>query len=256
MIKAPNGSFVRLYDVVQAKQGRAYTTIHRREGRRVVTVETDVNPPSEANKIIASITNESLPELQRQYPGLSYSFEGQQADMRESLQSLFIGMFAILFVMYGILAVLFSSYSQPLMIMIAIPFSIVGAIIGHFIMGFPMSIVSMFGIIALAGVVINDSLILIDLINTKRKEGLEAFESVVTSAQQRFRPIILTTLTTFVGLAPMMFETSRQARFLIPMAISLGYGIVFATFLTLILIPSLYMINEDIKRVFNKILGR
>ncbi len=256
MIKAPNGSFVRLYDVVEAKQGRAYTTIHRREGRRVVTVEADVNPPSEANKIIASITSDTLPALQRLYPGLSYSFEGQQADMRESLQSLFIGMFAILFVMYGILAILFSSYSQPFMIMIAIPFSIVGAIIGHFIMGFPMSIVSMFGIIALAGVVINDSLILIDLINTKRKEGLEVFESVVTAAQQRFRPIILTTLTTFVGLAPMMFETSRQARFLIPMAISLGYGIIFATFLTLILIPSLYMINEDIKRVINKILGR
>lgn len=255
MIKAPNGSYVRLYDVVEAKQGRAYTTINRRDGRRVVTVEADVNPPSETNQIIAAITKEALPELQRQYAGLTYSFEGQQADMRESLMSLFIGMFAILFVMYGILAVLFSSYSQPLMIMIAIPFSIVGAIIGHFIMGYPMSIVSMFGIIALAGVVINDSLILIDLTNKKRKQGLELFEAVVTAAQQRFRPIILTTLTTFVGLAPMMFETSRQARFLIPMAVSLGYGIVFATFLTLVLIPSLYMINEDIKRVLKAIWG-
>ena len=130
----------------------------------------------------------------------------------------------------------------------------VGAIIGHFIMGFPMSIVSMFGIIALAGVVINDSLILIDLTNQKRKnEGLNGYDAVVLAARQRFRPIVLTTLTTFVGLAPMMFETSRQARFLIPMAISLGYGIVFATFLTLILIPSLYMINEDLKRLIKNV---
>jgi len=254
MIKTPSGSFVRLHDVVEAKQGRAFTTIDRRNSQRVITVQSDVNPPSQANLIISSIDNEIMPMLQKLYPGLTYSYEGQQADMRESLQSLFIGMAGILFVMYAILAVLFSSYSQPLMIMIAIPFSMVGAIIGHFIMGFPMSIVSMFGIIALAGVVINDSLILIDLTNKKRKnDGLNSFDAVVLAARQRFRPIVLTTLTTFVGLAPMMFETSRQARFLIPMAISLGYGIVFATFLTLILIPSLYMINEDLKRLVKNV---
>ena len=252
MIKAPNGADVMLSDVVQMTEGRAYTTINRRNSQRVVTVEADVNPPSDTNLVIASIVEDALPKLQKRYPGLTYSFEGAQADMRESLESLFRGMISILFVMYAILAVLFSSYSQPLMIMIAIPFSMVGAIIGHFIMGFPMSIVSMFGIIALAGVVINDSLILIDLANKKFKLGEEKFHAVLGAATQRFRPIILTTLTTFVGLAPMMFETSRQARFLIPMAISLGYGIVFATFLTLILIPSLYMINEDIKKIISK----
>ncbi len=251
MIKTPSGADVMLSDVVKRQDGRAYTTINRRDGQRVVTVETDVTPPSEANIIISAITNDTLPELQTLYPDLTYSFEGAQAEMRDSLQSLFSGMFMILFVMYAILAVLFSSYTQPLMIMIAIPFSMVGAVIGHFIMGFPMSIVSMFGIIALAGVVVNDSLILIDMSNKKRKEGMDNFTAITTAAAQRFRPIILTTLTTFLGLAPMMFETSRQARFLIPMAVSLGYGIVFATFLTLILIPSLYMINEDIKRVFN-----
>lgn len=250
MIKAPNGSFVRVSDVVQAHKGRAYTTIDRREGRRVITVSADVDPPSETNALIAAITSDTLPKLQARYSGLTYSFEGEQADMGESMESLGYGMIAIVFVMYAILAVLFSSYSQPLLIMIAIPFSIVGAIIGHYIMGFPVSIVSMFGIIALAGVVINGSLILIDMANIKRRAGEDAFSAVVMAAQQRFRPIILTTLTTFVGLAPMMFETSRQARFLIPMAISLGYGIVFSTFLTLILIPSLYMINEDIKRMF------
>ncbi len=251
MIKAPNGADVMLSDIVKMNEGRAYTVINRRDGQRVVTVEADINPPSETNIVINSIISDILPKLQELYPALTYSFEGEQAEMRDSLQSLFKGMFAILFVMYAILAVLFSSYTQPLMVMIAIPFSMVGAVIGHFIMGFSMSIVSMFGIIALAGVVINDSLILIDMSNKKRKEGLDNFNAIVTAASLRFRPIILTTLTTFLGLAPMMFETSLQARFLIPMAVSLGYGIVFATFLTLILIPSLYMINEDIKRVFS-----
>lgn len=247
MLKAPNGSFVMLLDTVEVKEGRAYTTINRRNSKRVITTTSDVDPPSKTNLIIQELTADILPKLQSRYPGLTFSFEGQQADMRESMQSLFMGMFGILFVMYAILAIMFSSYTQPFMIMIAIPFSIVGAIIGHFIMGFSLSMVSMFGIIALAGVVINDSLILIDLANKKRKEGIVLFDAVITAATQRFRPITLTTLTTFVGLAPMMFETSRQARFLVPMAISLGYGIVFATLLTLILIPALYMINEDLR---------
>lgn len=255
MIKAPNGADVLVRDVVDIKDGQAFTTIDRRDGRRIVTVSSDVNPPSDANLVIAAIKEGILPELQARYPGLTYSFEGAQADMLESLAALGKGSIVALFVIYAILAVLFSSYSQPLMVMIAIPFSIVGAVIGHFIMGFPMSIVSMLGIIALAGVVINDSLILIDLANQKRKDEPNSFEAVVNAARQRFRPIILTTLTTFVGLAPMMFETSRQARFLIPMAISLGYGIVFATFLTLVLIPSLYMINEDLKRLMVRVKG-
>lgn len=253
MIKAPNGADVMLSDVVQVNEGRAFTTINRRGGQRVTTVSSDVSPPSDANLVINAITSDILPKLQEKYPALTYSFEGQQAEMRESLGALFTGMFGILFVMYALLAVLFSSYSQPLMVMIAIPFSMVGAVIGHFIMGYSMSIVSMFGIIALAGVVINDSLILIDLANQKRfRDGLDSFSAVVEAARQRFRPIILTTLTTFVGLAPMMFETSRQAKFLIPMAISLGFGIVFATFLTLVLIPSLYVINEDLKALLRR----
>lgn len=253
MIKAPNGAYVRLHDIVENKPGRAYTTIERRNSKRVVTIESDVEPKSETALIINDMVTDTLPKIQQRYPGLTYSFEGEQADMRESMASLGMGMVGILFVMYAILAVLFSSYMQPFMVMIAIPFSIVGAIIGHFIMGYELSMVSMFGIIALAGVVINDSLILIDLANKKRKECANNFEAVTQAARQRFRPILLTTLTTFVGLAPMMFETSRQALFLVPMAISLGFGIIFATFLTLILIPSLYMINEDIKHTALKI---
>lgn len=259
MIKAPNGADVLVRDIVNIKDGQAFTVINRRDGRRIVNVTSDVTPPSEANLVIADIKQGILPELQKRYPGLSYSFEGVQADMIESLVALGYGSIVALFVIYAVLAILFSSYSQPMMVMIAIPFSIVGAIIGHFIMGLyiedlSMSIVSMLGIVALTGVVINDSLILIDLANQKRREEPNSFEAIVKAARQRFRPIILTTLTTFIGLAPMMFETSRQALFLIPMAISLGYGIVFATFLTLVLIPSLYMINEDVKRIIGKII--
>lgn len=256
MIKAPNGEDVMLLDVVNMTEGRAYTTINRNEGRRVITVTADINPESETHLVTNALEDDVLPVLQQKYPGLTYSFEGKQADLRESLNALMMGMIAALFVMYAILAALFSSYSQPIKIMIAIPFSMVGALVGHFIMGFSLSMVSLFGIIALAGVVINDSLILIDLANRKRKDFNTSFEAVVEAGKQRFRPIMLTTLTTFMGLAPMMFETSLQARFLIPMAISLGFGIVFATFLTLVLVPSLYMINEDIQNGVRFILGK
>ena len=251
MIKSPSGSYVMLRDIVNIKDGRAYTTINRRNSQRVTNVEADVTPKSQTELIISDLKSDILPALQKRYPGLIYSFEGQQADMRESIMSLGKGMVIVCFVMYAALAILFSSYTQPLLIMIAIPFSIIGAVLGHFIMGFPVSLPSMFGIIALAGVVVNDSLILINLANQKRnKDKMKSYDAVITAARQRFRPIFLTTMTTFVGLAPIMFETSIQARILIPMAISLGYGILFATFLTLLLVPALYMINEDVRRIF------
>ncbi len=255
IIHAPDGSEVLLRDVVSMEEGRAYTTINRRDGRRVIKVEADVDPRPQAAAIIATIKKDTLPALQQRYPGLSYSFEGQQADMRKSMLSLFMGLIAVLFVMYAILAILFSSYVQPFMVLIAIPFSAIGAVFGHFIMGYSLSMVSMFGLMALSGVVVNDSLILIDYANKKRKEGMSLFDAIIQAGLQRFRPIILTTLTTFVGLAPMIFETSMQARFLIPMAVSLGFGILFATFLTLILIPALYMIIEDFKKLLRRMMG-
>lgn len=255
MIKTPSDDDILLGDVVKMEEGRAFTTINRRDGRRVLAVESDVNPPSQSNMIINALLADTLPQMEKLFPGLTYSFEGQQAEQLESLESLKIGMILVLFVIYAILALLFSSYFQPLMVMIAIPFSIVGAIAGHFIMGIEMSIVSMFGIIALSGVVVNDSLILIDLANRKRKEGLDAFNAAITAATLRFRAIILTSLTTFVGIAPMMFETSMQAKFLVPMAVSLGFGILFSTFLTLVLIPALYMVLDDFKHIFQRFLA-
>ncbi|MFP4097451.1 MAG: efflux RND transporter permease subunit [Alphaproteobacteria bacterium] len=254
MLKSPSGSYVMLRDIVNVADGRAYTTINRRDSRRVTNVQAGVEPRAAADLIIAALKSDVLPELQKRYPGLTYSFEGRQADMRESMASLAKGMLIVCLVMYAMLAILFSSYTQPLLIMIAIPFSIIGAILGHLIMGYPMSLPSMFGVIALAGVVINDSLILIDLANQKRsKENMKYYDAILAAARQRFRPILLTTMTTFVGLVPIMFETSVQARILIPMAVSLGYGILFATFLTLVLIPALYVIDADVRWLFRLI---
>lgn len=158
---------------------------------------------------------------------------------------MFTGFKLVLIVIFALLAVPFRSYSQPLLIMVAIPFGIVGAILGHFIMGYNLSILSMFGIVALTGVVVNDSLLLIDYVNRMRRQGKALVDAVVEAGQRRFRPILLTSLTTFFGLTPMILETSVQAQFLVPMAISLAFGILFATGITLLLIPSLYLVLED-----------
>jgi multidrug efflux pump subunit AcrB len=167
--------------------------------------------------------------------------------MRESMASL-MGSFVIaMIVIYALLAIPFRSYIQPAIVMAAIPFGLVGAVIGHMIMGYSLSIISMMGLVALAGVVVNDSLVMIVYANDLRRQGSSAIEAIQQAGIRRFRPILLTTITTFGGLAPMIFETSRQARFMIPMAISLGYGILFATLITLLLVPSLYLIIEDIR---------
>jgi multidrug efflux pump subunit AcrB len=247
VLRTPKGTEILLRDAVYISRGRSYTDINRRNGQRIVTVTADVTPRSQAGQILNSIKAEILPELQRKYAGLVYSFEGRQADQKESMQSLFRGLLMAMVVIFAMLAVPLNSYIQPLIIMIAIPFGIVGAVIGHLIMGYSLSVLSMFGVVALSGVVVNDSLVLIDFANRRRRAGMPPMEAIQDSGVHRFRPIILTTLTTFGGLAPMIFETSRQARFLIPMALSLGFGVVFATLITLILVPSFYMIIEDIK---------
>ncbi|MBC2711935.1 MAG: efflux RND transporter permease subunit [Desulfosarcina sp.] len=251
VLRTPAGIEIPLMEAVSIRRGRAYTTIDRRNGRRVVTVTADARPRSKAGQVLKSLSEETLPSLQARYPGLTYSFEGRQADRRESMQSLVKGLMFALLVIYAMLAIPFNSFIQPLIIMIAIPFGIVGAVIGHLIMGYSLSLMSMFGVVALSGVVINDSLVLIDFANRKRRGGEGCHDAIHHAGIHRFRPILLTTLTTFGGLAPMIFETSRQARFLIPMALSLGFGILFATLITLLLVPSLYMIVEDVRQVFH-----
>jgi len=254
MIRTPGGSFVPFREIATLRRGRAYTTINRRDGRRVVEVSADVSPRSKAGEVLGDLKADALPELMAKHPGLQYSFEGHQADMRESLSSLRVNFPLAMLAIYALLAIPFRSYSQPLIVMMSIPFGVVGAILGHWVMGYDLSILSMFGIVALSGVVVNDSLIMIDFANRRRKEGgVSHHDAIHSAAIQRFRPILLTTLTTFGGLAPMIFETSRQARFLIPMALSLGYGILFATFITLVLVPSLYMAIEDAKALKRKV---
>ena len=250
ILRTPSGTEIPLRGAVTVERGRAYTTIDRRNGRRIVTVSADARPRSKADQVLNALKAEKLPELQRKYPGLIYSFEGRQADRRESVQSLIRGLMAALVVIYAMLAIPFNSYIQPVIIMMAIPFGVVGAIVGHLLMGYSLSLTSMFGVVALSGVVVNDSLVLIDFANRRYRSGVDAMAAVHRAAIHRFRPILLTTLTTFGGLTPMIFETSRQARFLIPMAISLGYGILFATVITLLLVPSLYLIVEDFRRWF------
>lgn len=252
LIRTATGQLVPLRQVATVIPGRAYTDITRRDARRTVTVTADVNPIGKAGQVARELSSRILPQLKRDIPGLSYRYAGRRADMKESLDSLWRGFMFAFVGIYFLLAIGFGSYTQPLIVMLAIPFGVVGAVIGHVWMGYNLSLLSMMGIVALSGVVINDSLVLIDYTNQRRKEGATPFVAALEAGMRRFRPILLTTMTTFGGLMPMIFETSRQARFMIPMAISLGFGILFATGIILILVPCLYMIFEDVASLLGR----
>ena len=250
ILRTPDGGEIPLLDAVTLQRGRADTSIERRNGRRVITVSVDVRPRSKAAQVTDTLNSEILPQVVNHYPGLSYSYQGRQADRAESIRSLIRGLLIALIIIFAMLAIPLNSYIQPIVIMAAIPFGLVGAVIGHIIMGYSLSVLSLFGVVALSGVVVNDSLVLINFANRRRLKGMAAIDAIQEAAIQRFRPVMLTTLTTFGGLAPMIFETSRQAKFLIPMAVSLGYGILFATLITLIIVPSFYIIVEDFRILF------
>jgi len=247
VLQTPDGTQVPLLDVVEIRQGEAFTSITRRDGRRIVNVGTKVEPKNATNRVLTAIQKDVLPQLQADFPGITYSFEGSQAEMRESTKTLYGGFALAMAVIYALLAIAFSSYLQPLIVLFAIPFGIVGAVIGHILLGYDLSLISLMGVIALSGVVVNDSLIMVDFANKRRKQKDSAEEAIHQAGVRRFRPILLTTLTTFGGLTPIILETSRQATYLIPMAISLGFGIVFATAIILIIVPCLYMILEDVR---------
>ncbi len=249
-IRMPNGAEIPFKTVADVHHGQGYATIRRADRRRVVNVTADVDEAvANASDINSNLAEQLLPDLMARHPGLKYRFAGEQRQRQDSFGSLRSTFPLALLAIYGLLAIQFRSYVQPLIVMSAIPFGIVGATIGHILLGFNLGLLSLFGIVALSGVVVNDSLIMIDLINRERQSGIELHQVVRDSITRRFRPIMLTTLTTFFGLVPMMLERSLQARFLIPMAISLAFGVAFATMITLILVPSLYMIFEDIKDV-------
>lgn len=250
VIRTPDGTEVPLFEVTEFEYTEAFSSISRRNGMRVVSVSTDVEPKREIVQVVNALNKEVLPQLRADFPGLTWSFQGSNAEMRESTQQLY-GYFGLaLIVIYALLAVAFRSYFQPFIVLSAIPFGIIGAVIGHIIMDYDISLISKMGFVALSGVVLNASLIMVDYANRLRKEkgdSLSALDAVSQAGLRRFRPIILTTLTTFGGLSPILLETSLQAQYLIPMAISLGFGILFSTAIILILVPCLYMMLEDIK---------
>ncbi len=250
MIRTPDGNTVPFAEVADAAIGRGFSSITRVDRKRTVNIEADVDKENTDIEAIKRELVEDLPELLAAFPDVSYSLEGEAREQRESFGSLRIGIIFVLCVIYALLAIPLRSYVQPIMVMLVIPFGVVGAILGHVIMGMNLSIMSYMGMLALAGVVINDSLVLVDFVNKRRLEGLKVESAVRVAGVARFRAILLTSLTTFFGLMPLIFEKSTQAQFLIPMAVSLGFGIIFATLITLILIPCNYVILEDIKGLF------
>ncbi|MBU0550554.1 efflux RND transporter permease subunit [Myxococcota bacterium] len=244
-LRTPSGGEVPITEAAELSYGHAYNQIKRVDGRRVINVTSDVdNAVSNGGKIVAQLQEGPLQRLMAHHAGLSYNLEGEMRDRKDTFKSLGLGFLMAMLIIYALLAVPFRSYIQPIIIMSAIPFGFIGAIFGHVLLDYDLSLMSMMGIVALAGIVVNDSLILIMAIN-ERRSSMTLFEAVISGGVRRFRPIILTSLTTFFGLLPMIFESSVQARFLIPMALSLGFGVLFATFIILLLIPSLYMIVED-----------
>ena len=248
VLRTPSGAEIPFSEAAVTTEGRAYTSIKRTDGRRVNSVTADVDPEiANGNEITTVLDDSVLPRLQREFPGLTWTFEGEQNAQAESLESLGTGFVAAIFVIYALIAIPFRSWVQPLVVMTAIPFGIIGAVIGHLVMGYGFSIISIFGIVALSGVVVNDSLVLVVTINQMRRDRPDRSlrEMVVAAGARRFRPILLTSVTTFFGLMPMVLETSVQARFLIPMAISIAFGIIFATFIILLLVPAIYLAIED-----------
>jgi multidrug efflux pump subunit AcrB len=249
LIQTPLGGELPLYLAADVHRSQAYTSIVRQDGRRVITVTADVDEQqTNANTVIADLSETFQAQLLADTPGLRWEVGGEQEEQGEVMASLARGLGMALLAMYALIAVAFRSYLQPLIIMVAIPFGVVGALAGHLLMGYSVSLLSMFGIVALAGVVVNDTILLITTVNTNREHGMSVIDACIQGSTRRFRPILMTSLTTFLGLMPMLLETSVQARFLIPMAISLGFGVLFVTPIALIIAPCMYIVIDDVVR--------
>jgi len=245
-IRTSNGEAVPFSSIADFDMQPGYAQINRVEGERSVAVNADIiESMVEPNVVNTDIKNNFFPELKSRYPSVDYREDGGTAEQASIIQDMARGMLFAIFGIYALLAIPLRSYTQPLMIMGVIPFGIVGAIVGHLVVGIPVNFMSFLGIIALSGVVVNDSIILVNFVNKAKRKGTPIIDAVVNGGIRRFRAILLTSLTTFFGLLPILLETSMQAQFLIPMATSLAFGIVFATVITLLLIPCLYVILED-----------
>lgn len=249
LIRTPTGTSVPFSTVAQIEKGESYASITRVDGKRAITITANANKNIvEPSKVVQEIQKDYLPQLQAKYPKIQTALDGGSLDEQNAMVGLMQGFFFALFTIYALMAIPLKSYSQPLIIMSVIPFGIIGALFGHLIQGLAMSVLSLCGIVALAGVVVNDSLILVDFVNRAREQGQSVRQAAVDSGCYRFRAIILTSLTTFVGLVPIILERSLQAQIVIPMATSLAFGILFSTVVTLILVPLLYIILDDVSR--------
>jgi multidrug efflux pump subunit AcrB len=249
-IRTPDGREIPFGEVASVTLQRGYSVIHHDDRNRVVAVTADVDTnTANAAKVLADLDAGFLPQLMADYNGLHYSFEGQQRETQRSVNSLFRGFVLAMLLIYGILATVFRSYLQPLIVMSVIPFGLIGALVGHMIMGHALTMMSLFGLVALSGVVVNDSLVLMDFVNRMRRQGVPIEHAIYMGGQARFRAIMLTSLTTVAGLLPILLERSFQAQFLIPMAISISFGLMGSTLLVLVLVPALYMLLYDLRRV-------
>ena len=246
LINTPTGQQIPLGQLASFTPNVSPTSIYRINGYRTINVIADIEKETVNMTALGDDLKVFMDKLMIQYPGVNYKFGGEQEEQSESFTSLWIGFAAILFVIYCLLAIPFASYTQPLIVMSVIPFGAIGAAFGHWLMAMDLTMMSLLGLLALVGVLVNDSLVLVDYINKTRAKGQDLMEAVLNAGVARFRPVMLTSLTTFIGLMPLLFEQETQAQFLIPMAISLGFGIIFATFVTLIMVPVNYVIFEQI----------
>ena len=248
MLRTPDGREIPFREAAFVEEGRGFSEIVRTNRRRVITVAAMVDEDiGNAREILRELTGGELRRLMQRHPGLSYDLEGESREERETVDELVVALSGGLLAIYSLLAVAFRSYTQPLIIMSAIPFGIVGALFGHVPFGLPISLLSLFGIVAMAGVVVNDSLVLIDRTNRLRAAGRNAFDAAAQAAQRRFRPVVITSLTTFCGLMPIALDRSEPAQFLVPLAVSLAFGVLASTAVTLVLVPSLYLIVDDVR---------
>lgn len=255
-VRTPGGAEVPFSTVATGSIGRGPASITRVDRRRSVSVQADIDGTvTTLGEIVGALEADFLPGLMAQYPGIQYSFEGDEAEFNEAMEGLFKGFGIIMMVMYAMLAIPLRSYWKPLLILSAIPFGMVGAIWSHVAFGLSLSFMSMCGMVALAGVVVNDGLVLVTFINNYRHRRGSLFKAVREAGEARFRPILLTSLTTAAGVTPLMLEKSLQAQFLIPMAVALAFGVLFATLVTLILVPSLYLVLEDLGSAARWLLG-
>lgn len=256
-IRLPDGRKVPFSVVGEARELTGLSVINRIDRQRVVNVQADIDKTLvEPGDITRLLQKEVLPQLMSNYPGIEYHFGGEAEDEKDTSSVLGYAFFLVLLMIFGALAIPLKSYVEPLLIMSVIPFGMIGALLGHLILGNDLSIFSVIGIVGLVGVVVNDSLVMVDFINHYIDEGHDWRSAVLEAGPMRFRAVILTSLTTFLGLLPIQLETSIQAQFVKPMAISVAFGVLFATFVTLILVPVLYYIAKDLERGVNKFLGR